>query len=188
MHDPVALFRRSHQFPKVFGLDQQLAVFLAVLVGRKHRGSLPGILQHTVNEDLDPRKAQVGHALKLVHHAGQYLKVRRPALGVGNHQGGNMRAKLALFGQRAIKRQHAVALLGGFEIKQRIVTASVGGGVHPGGHTVLIVDPHRFTGGLEHNLFTGSGNLATHLVPLRFGKIAVRREVSLVTDIAAVLF
>ncbi|MNJ17809.1 hypothetical protein D3C77_120960 [compost metagenome] len=186
--DPVTFFGCHHQLAEVRRFNQQLAIFFAVLVGFKHRSGLPGVLQHTINEHLDTRETQVGHAFKLLHYLGQYFKVSRLALGVGDHQGSDMGVELALLGQRAVQRQHAVALFGGFEIKQRIVAAGVGGRVHPGRDTVLIVDLHRFTGGLEHEFLTGGRHLATHLVPARLGKIPIGGKVSLVTDVAAVLF
>ncbi|MNJ52213.1 hypothetical protein D3C77_475370 [compost metagenome] len=98
-----------------------------------------------------------------------------------------MGTEFALLCQRAVQRQYTVALFGRLEVKQRVVAASVGRSIHPGSNAILVVDPHRFTGSLEHEGFVGGRNLTAYLVPARFGEVSVRGKVRVVPHIAAVL-
>ena len=184
MDDPATLFSRDHKFTEVRRIDQQLTLFVAVFVRHDDGCGLPRVLQNAIGKHLDTGECQVGYTFELLHDPGQHFKIGRLAFGVGEHQCRNVRSQFAIFCKLSIKRQYPQALLGCGEVKQRVARSSVRGSVHPGSHAVLIVDPHRLAGGLEHHFGAGRGNLAPHLVPARLGKKTGWSEVCFMTHIA----
>ena len=125
MHDPAALFCSHHQLTEMLRIDQQLTAFISVFVGDDDRCGLPWKLHDAVSKDLDAGECQIGHALEFFHHLGHDFQVGRLAFGVGEHQGGDVGTEFALLGQFAVERQHAVALLRGGEVEQRVAIAGV---------------------------------------------------------------